>query len=67
MKRVFVAMAVASTLVLGGCQSFQKDRDIELLVVGSALTYAGGKWLCRKSEHAEKCGAALAGAFIIWY
>jgi hypothetical protein len=67
MKKVFVVLTVIGAMLLGGCQSFQKDRDLELLFVGAALTYAGGKWLCRNSIHDEKCGAALAATFLLWY
>ncbi len=67
MKKFFVVLTVVGTMLLGGCQSMQKDRDLELLLVGAALTYAGGKWLCRHSIHDEKCGAGLAAAFVLWY
>lgn len=67
MKKVFVVLAVAGALILGGCQSFQKDRDLELILTGALLTYAGGKWLCRKSEYDEHCGVGLATAFVLWY
>ena len=62
----FVSLLVLS-LVLSGCQSFQKDRDLELYLVGGALTYAAAKSICRKSAHAEKCGVGAAAAFIVWY
>lgn len=67
MKKKFVVLAVASALILGGCQSFHKDRDIELLLTGAALLYAGGKWLCRNSNYDEHCGVTMASAFVLWY
>ena len=60
-------IVLVSTLALSSCQSFQKDRDLELYLVGGALTYAIAKHLCRHSQHAEKCGVGSALAFILWY
>jgi len=68
MKKVFIALAVASTLLLNGCQSFQKERDLEMYLVGAALTYAAAKHICRNSvNHGEKCGVGAAAAFVLWY
>ena len=52
---------------LSGCQSFQKNRDLELYIVGGALTYAAAKAVCRQSHYAEQCGVGAAAAFVIWY
>tara|TARA_R110002072_G_scaffold47597_3_gene130803 strand:- start:29566 stop:29769 length:204 start_codon:yes stop_codon:yes gene_type:complete len=67
MKKVIIASLVALSLLLSGCQSFQKDRDLELYLVGAALSYAIGKHVCRKSEFRENCGVGAAAAFVLWY
>lgn len=66
-KKLSVIFALVTALTMGGCQSFQKERDLELYIVGAALTYAAAKHICRTSEHAEKCGLGAAAAFVIWY
>ena len=67
MKRLSVVILTACMFLIGGCASFQKDRDLELYLVGAALTYAAGKHICRTSEHDEKCGVGAAAAFVLWY
>lgn len=68
MKKRLLCFLVASTFFLSGCQSFQKERDLEMYIVGSLLTYAAAKHICRNSNHhEEKCGVAAAAAFVIWY
>jgi hypothetical protein len=67
MKKLTVGLLVAAALMLNGCQSFQKDRDLEMYLVGAGLSYAVAKHLCRTSEHEEKCGIGAAAAFVLWY
>lgn len=68
MKKILSTLIVVSGLFLNGCQSFQKERDLEMYIVGSALTYAAAKHICRNSvNHAEKCGLGAAAAFVLWY
>lgn len=54
-------------MMLSGCQSFQKDRDLEMYIVGSLLSYAIGKHVCRHSEFDENCGIGAAAVFVLWY
>ena len=58
---------IVVSMMLSGCQSFQKDRDLEMYVVGALLSYAIGKHVCRKSEFDENCGIGAAAAFVLWY
>jgi len=58
---------ITLTMLLGGCQSFQKDHDLELYIVGASLSYILGKHVCRHSEFDETCGVGAAAAFVIWY
>lgn len=67
MKKLSVILAVAASLMLGGCSTFQKDRDLELYIVGAGLSYALAKHVCRKSDFEEQCGVGAAAAFIVWY
>lgn len=67
MKKWMTASLVAMTVLFGGCSSFQKERDLELYLVGAGLTYAVAKHICRTSDHDEKCGVGAAAAFVIWY
>ncbi|KZY64578.1 hypothetical protein A3742_10225 [Oleiphilus sp. HI0071] len=67
MKKWIVGSVVALSVLTSGCSSFQKERDLELYLVGAGLTYAVGKHLCRTSDHEEKCGVGAAAAFVIWY
>lgn len=67
MKKISLAVLVACTLFLSGCQSFQKDRDLEMYIVGAALSYAIGKHVCRTSRFDENCGIGAAAAFVLWY
>ncbi len=67
MKKISVAVFVCLAMLLGGCQSFQKDRDLEMYLVGAGLSYAIGKHVCRHSEFDENCGVGAAAAFVIWY
>jgi uncharacterized protein YceK len=67
MKKWILSILIGATVLMSGCSSFQKERDIELYLVGAGLTYAVGKHLCRKSDHDEKCGVGAAAAFVIWY
>ena len=55
------------SLSLSGCQSFQKDRDLEHYIVGGALAYAIGKHVCRHSNFVENCGVGAAATFVLWY
>lgn len=55
------------SLSITSCQSFQKDRDLELYLVGGLLTYAIGKHVCRHSHFDENCGIGSAAAFVLWY
>jgi len=67
MKKLSVIALITVSMLLGGCQSFQKDHDLELYVVGAAISYALGKHVCRHSEFDETCGVGAAAAFVIWY
>jgi len=68
MKKVLISLVVISSLFIGGCQSFQKERDLEMYIIGAGLSYAVGKQLCRTSDnHKEKCGVGAAAAFVLWY
>lgn len=67
MKKLSIILTVCGAMLMGGCQSFQKERDLELYIVGAGLTYAAAKHLCRTSEHDEKCGVGAAAAFVLWY
>jgi hypothetical protein len=67
MKKLSAVILVAMTLFMSGCQSFQKERDLELYLVGAGLSYAIGKHVCRHSEFVETCGVGAAATFIIWY
>jgi len=67
LKQIFLPTLMAAILALTACQSFQKERDLELYLVGGALTYAAAKHICRHSEHEEKCGVGSAVAFVLWY
>ena len=68
MKKLRVILGVVTSILLGGCSSFQRERDLELYLVGAALTYAAAKGIvCRNSEYREQCGVAAAAAFVIWY
>lgn len=66
-KKIGIILTACALVLMSGCQSFQKERDLELYIVGAALTYAGAKHICRTSEHSEKCGVGAAAAFVIWY
>lgn len=67
MKKLIMTALIAVSMMLGGCQSFQKDRDLEMYIVGAALSYAIGKHVCRHSEFDENCGVGAAAAFVLWY
>lgn len=67
MKKWILSIFVAATMLMSGCSSFQKERDLELYLVGAGLSYAVGKHVCRHSTHVEKCGVGAAAAFVIWY
>jgi hypothetical protein len=67
MKKMSAIVLIAVSMMLGGCQSFQKDHDLELYLVGAGLSYALGKHVCRHSEFVETCGVGAAAAFVIWY
>lgn len=67
MKKLSAIVLIAVSMLIGGCQSFQKDHDLELYVVGAGLSYALGKHVCRHSEFVETCGVGAAAAFVIWY
>ncbi|KZY29409.1 MULTISPECIES: hypothetical protein [unclassified Oleiphilus] len=67
MKKLSACVLIAVSLLMGGCQSFQKDRDLELYIVGAGLSYAIGKHVCRHSEFVETCGVSAAATFIVWY
>ena len=67
MKKLTMTLLIAATMLIGGCQSFQKDHDLELYLVGAGLSYAIGKHVCRQSEFVETCGVGAAAAFVIWY
>ena len=61
MRKLGMLIVISVALISSGCQSFQKDRDLELYIIGAGLTYAAAKHICRTSEHAEKCGVGAAG------
>lgn len=67
MKKRVIGCLLSATMFLSGCQSFQKERDLEMYLVGAGLSYAVAKHLCRTSEHDEKCGIGAAAAFVLWY
>ena len=67
MKKLLGCLLVSVSVLLGGCESFQKERDLEIYLVGAALTYAAAKHICRTSEHDEKCGLGAAAVFVLWY
>ena len=68
MKKVLISLVVISSLFIGGCQSFQKERDLEMYIIGAGLSYAVGNQMCRTSDnHKEKCGVGAAAAFVLWY
>tara|TARA_R110001592_G_scaffold204098_1_gene454137 strand:- start:47237 stop:47440 length:204 start_codon:yes stop_codon:yes gene_type:complete len=67
MKKLIMTTLIVVSMILGGCQSFQKDRDLEMYVVGALLSYAIGKHVCRNSEFDENCGIGAAAAFVLWY
>lgn len=67
MRKLSILVVVFLALTSAGCSSFQKDRDLELYLVGAGLTYAAAKHICRTSEHREKCGVGAAAAFVLWY
>jgi len=67
MKKLSIILIIAATMLIGGCSSFQKERDLEMYLVGGALTYIIGKHACRKSEFNEMCGVGAAAAFVLWY
>lgn len=67
MKKLSVVLLLVATMFIGGCQSFQKDRDLEMYLVGAGLSYAIAKHACRHSEFVETCGVTAAAAFVIWY
>jgi hypothetical protein len=67
MKKISVLVLITISLLIGGCQSFSKERDLELYLVGAGLSYALGKHVCRHSEFDETCGVGAAAVFVIWY
>ncbi len=67
MKKLGILFVLVSSLIFSGCSTFQKERDLELYIVGAGLTYAAAKHICRTSEHREKCGIGAAAAFVLWY
>jgi len=67
MKKLSIILVIAVTMLISGCSSFQKDRDLEMYIVGGALSYIIGKHACRKSEFNEMCGVGAAAAFVLWY
>lgn len=67
MKKWMLSGVIAASVLFSGCSSFQKERDLELYLVGAGLTYAAAKHICRTSDHDEKCGLGAAAAFVIWY
>jgi uncharacterized lipoprotein NlpE involved in copper resistance len=67
MKKLIMTTLIAISMTLSGCQSFQKDRDLEMYLVGGLLSYAIGKHVCRHSEFDENCGLGAAAAFVLWY
>lgn len=67
MKKLMLVCLMSLTIFLSGCQSFQKERDLEMYIVGAGLSYAVAKHICRTSEHDEKCGIGAAATFVLWY
>ena len=67
MKKLSVILVIAATMLIGGCSSFQKERDLEMYIVGGALSYIIGKHACRHSEFDEMCGVGAATTFVLWY
>jgi len=67
MKKWITGSLIAACVMFSGCSSFQKERDLELYLVGAGLSYAAAKHICRTSDHDEKCGVGAAAAFVIWY
>jgi len=67
MKKLSVVFLITFAIMLGGCQSFEKDHDLELYIVGATLSYVIGKHACRHSHYDETCGVGAAAAFVIWY
>jgi hypothetical protein len=67
MKKLSIILVIAVSMLMGGCSSFQKERDLELYIVGGALSYIIAKHACRKSEFDEMCGVGAAAAFVLWY
>lgn len=57
---------VLATPALSGCQSFQKERDLELYLFGASLSYAAAKHICRTSDFNERCAGGAAAAFVLW-
>jgi hypothetical protein len=55
MKKIFMTTLIVLSMLLSGCQSFQKDRDLEMYVVGALLSFD------------ENCGIGAAAAFVLWY
>ncbi|MFT6265737.1 MAG: hypothetical protein ACJAWS_001887 [Oleiphilaceae bacterium] len=67
MKKLSVILVIAVTMLMSGCSSFQKERDLEMYIVGGVLSYVIGKHACRQSEFDEICGVGAAAAFVLWY
>lgn len=67
MKKLALTVVLSSLVFLTSCGSFQKERDLEMYIVGAALSYAVAKHICRTSEHDEKCGLGAAATFVLWY
>ena len=67
MKKLFMTTLIALSMMLGGCQSFQKEHDLEMYLVGAGLSYAIAKHVCRNSNFRENCGIGAAAAFVLWY
>mgnify|MGYP000302936552 FL=1 len=67
MKKLSIIFVIAATMLISGCGSFQKERDLEMYIVGGALSYIIGKHACRHSEFDEICGVGAATTFVLWY
>jgi len=67
MKKLSIIFVIAVTMLISGCGSFQKERDLEMYIVGGALSYIIGKHACRHSEFDEICGVGAATTFVLWY
>jgi hypothetical protein len=67
MKKISIVLLIAVAMMTGGCASFQKDRDLEMYIVGAGLSYAIAKHVCRESNFRETCGVGAAAAFVLWY